>query len=226
MIDKDDDDWVTLLGGGTVPDVAERTRAEAERLRLASAEARAARVDTRESDAFDAEGVWRKVVDEGRRTGAFPESDWIDAIDADIALAPPPEDDTQPRPARRQWAIRPGRWALWSGLGSAILAFLWFGTQPMLMGTRGGPEHLPPILRTLPKEDAKRIADELVAAGATAAVTVTSTPDGTTASIVVDTGAPGRPGTAVDEVLARHGVAPPNGGQFVIEVRPAAPTRK
>ena len=224
MTDKDDDDWVTLLGGGTVDDVAERTKAEAERLRLASAEARAAR--TRETDAFDAEGVWGKVVEEGQRTGAFPEADWMADFDPDIALPPPPEEAVPPRPARRPWANWSARWAIGSGLGTAVLAFLWFGAQPMLVGTRGGPEHLPPIVRAMPKEDAGRIADELVAAGATAALKVTSTPDGPMASIAVDTGAPGRPGKAIDEVLARHGVAPPNGGQFVIDVRPAAPAQK
>lgn len=217
MIDKDDDDWVTLLGGGTVPDVAERTRAEAERLRLASAQARA--VHARDTDAFDAEGAWGKVVEEGRRTGAFAEADWMADFDVDLALAPPPEEEVQKRPAGRRWAV-------WSGLSAAVIALLWFGAQPMLVGTRGGPEHLPPILRALPKEDATRIADELAAAGATAAVTVSSTSEGTTASITVDTGAPGRPGKAVDEVLARHGVAPPNGGRFVIEVRRSEPVQK
>lgn len=226
MIDKDDDKWVTLLGGGAANEVAERARAEAEHLQLAGAEARAARTETFEPDAFNAEGVWDKSVEKGQGTGWLGGEDWIDAVDADITLAPPPEEVIQPRPARRPWEILSRRWAIGSVVGSAVLAFLWFGPQPMLVGKRGGPEHLPPILRALPKEDAKRIADELAAAGATAAVTVQSTSDGTTASITVDTGAPGRPGKTIDEVLARHGVAPPNGGQFVIAVRPAEPARK
>jgi hypothetical protein len=226
MIDKDDDKWVTLLGGGDANEVAERARAEAERLKLASAEARVVRAETPGTDASDAAGMWGKGVEDGRGTGTFAGDDWIDAVDADITLAPPPEEFIEPRPARRPWVNWSGRWVIGSVLGAAVLAFLWFAPLPMLVGKPGGPERLPPILRALPKEEATRIADELSAAGAKAAVTVHSTSDGTTASIVVDTGAPGRPGKTIDEVLARHGVAPPNGGQFVIAVRPAEPARK
>lgn len=210
MTDKDDDDWATLLGGGLAPDAGSR-RPPPEGL---ASPLEGHRTEVPRRRALDADEEAPLVIDEQWPSDAFPPASFFD--DQEFTA----NADRVTSDGRR---VAGRRWAVWSGLGVAVLAVLWFGVQPMLMGARSGPERLPPILRDLPKDAGARIAEELVAAGARATVAAGSPTDTRAVTITVDTGTDARPGKTVDDVLARHGVAPPNGGQFVIEVRPARP---
>ena len=216
MSEKDDEDWIALMGGAPVEGASERTRAEAERFRVVIREIREAASAAPAAVSFDSMGVWRRIEARGQALGAFP---------------PGPVEGSSPAPSiataaatatRSKTRSRTKFWAGLSGLGAAILAMFWFGLQPAMVGLRGDAESLPPIHRSDPQAVAQTIAAELRSAGAKVTLDVVPSAAGPSVKLAVDAGGSGRPSEAVDAVLARFDVARATQARFIVEVRPIA----
>ena len=117
-------------------------------------------------------------------------------------------------------AARPRKGRFWGALSALALAtatlLAVFG-PPMLTGTRGGPERLPPIAVTSPAGTAQSIADDLRALGLPVKIEAPLDAPGT-ARVVVELRAAMQPGDPVTQVMERYGVSTTAKQSFTIQL--------
>lgn len=197
-MNQDDEHWVDLMRGEAVPDASERTRANAARLRSAIEEAQAEHAAL--AGDVDTSVAWAKLEARARKEG-------LTASDAGTAT----------RVAARP---RKGRfWGMLSALALATATMLAVFGPPMLTGTRGGPERLPPIAVASPAGTAQSIADELRALGIPVKIEAPLDAPGT-ARVVVELREKVQSGDPVDQVMERYNVPSTESLAFTIQLVP------
>lgn len=195
-MNQDDDHWVDLMQGKPVPDAAAGTRASAARLRAA--------IDASQTEHaalaadVDSSAAWLRLAANARAEG-LPGSD---AAALTGAAARP----------------RKGRfWGMLSALTLATATLLAVFGPPMLTGTRGGAERLPPIAVDSPAATAQSIADDLRALGIPVKIEAPLDAPGT-ARVVVELRAKVQAGDPVDQVMERYDVPSTESLSFTIQL--------
>lgn len=115
---------------------------------------------------------------------------------------------------------RKGRlWGLLSALALGTATLLAVFGPPLITGTRGGPERLPPIAVASPAGTAQSMADDFRGQGIPVKIEAPLDAPGT-ARVVVELREKAQPGDAVDQVMARYGVPRTESLRFTIQLVP------
>lgn len=197
-MNQDDEHWVDLMRGEPVPDAAARTRAEADRLRATIGESQAEQASLAAD--VDPAAAWASLEARARAKGLTSSGD------AAVTRAA-----TGPRKGRF--------WGMLSALALATATMLAVFGPPMLTGTRGGAERLPPIAVASPAGTAQSIADELRALGIPVKIEAPLDAPGT-ARVVVELREKVQAGDPVDQVMERYNVPSTESLSFTIQLVP------
>jgi hypothetical protein len=195
-MNQDDEHWVDLMRGEPVPDATARTRAEADRLRATIGESQAEQASL--AGDVDPAAAWTSLEARARAEGL------TSGGDAAVTRAA-----TRPRKGRF--------WGMLSALALATATMLAVFGPPMLTGTRGGAERLPPIAVASPAGTAQSIADDLRALGIPVKIEAPLDAPGT-ARVVVELREKVQAGDPVDQVMERYNVPSTESLSFTIQL--------
>lgn len=195
-MNQDDEHWVDLMRGEPVPDASARTRAESDRLRATIGESQAEQASL--AGDVDPAAAWARLETRARAEGL------TNNADAAVTRA-------APRPRKGRF------WGMLSALALATATMLAVFGPPMLTGTRGGAERLPPIAVDSPAGTAQSIADDLRALGIPVKIEAPLDAPGT-ARVVVELREKVQAGDPVDQVMERYNVPSTESLSFTIQL--------